>query len=48
MNVYIAFAITAAIAIGGSLWALHEAKKYRAYMDAKNHSKRWHRRYRKT
>jgi hypothetical protein len=48
MTVYVALAITSAIAIGMGLWALHEAKKYRAYMDAQRPSKRWHRRHRRT
>lgn len=34
MNVYLALAITATIAISIAFWGLHEAKKYRAYADA--------------
>lgn len=30
---YIALAIVSTLAIGGGLWVLHEAKKYRAYRD---------------
>lgn len=42
MTVYIAFAITATIAIGVAVWGLSEAKKYRAYRDSCAAGKRSH------
>lgn len=41
MNVYLALAITATIAISIALWGLHEAKKYRAYEDTQRKTRRY-------
>lgn len=39
---YIALSVVAAVILGGGMWLLHEARKYRARLDAEKHQETAH------